>query len=127
MYDYTIRNINLNLPLAHTLGIDVAIVYSVLQAFNNSAESADDFFSATFEDLSIFTALGKNRINKAIQLLEELSLIQTDIRGMPRRLHIKLNSDNEALSKLHNVMEEGEQKIGEAIEKRKLKIQEYYM
>lgn len=132
MYDHTIRNISLNLPLAHILGADTTLVYSILQVFNDDAQSegielADNFFSATFEDLSIFTALGKNKINKAIQSLEELSLIETSIRGMPRRLHIKLNNDDTAFETLNNIMEEGEKKISEAIENRKSKIQEYYM
>jgi len=127
MYDITARNLLFNLPMAHTVGADVAIVYGALQLLENTSDKTDGFFSATFEDIFIFTTLGKNKIMKSLDTLVELGLIDVAYKGMPRRMHLKINVDDNALSTLGSVIVEGESKMMTAIDERVSKIQEYYI
>lgn len=127
MYDITARNLLFNLPMAHAVGADVAIVYGALQLLENTSNKTDGFFSATFEDIFIFTTLGKNKIMKSLDTLVELELIEVAYKGMPRRMHLKINVDDNALSTLGSVIVEGEGKMMTAIDERVSKIQEYYI
>lgn len=124
MFDKSIRTIDIDLCVAHGIGLDTAIVYSALHYLQGDSE---DFFSATFDDLQIFTTLSKPKISKAIEILEEENLIETKSKGMPRRLHVKLLKDNQSLMKISEIINNGEDKISSLIDERIKKIEEYYM
>ncbi len=127
MYDHELRNIIISLPMIHTLGLDATILFTVLQHFyRTDQEKEDNFFAATAEDLTIFTTLNKNRLHKAISLLQEKGLVEIENKGMPRRMHFRLPETDEAMDTIDNLVTQGEQEMEMMIEERMERILQYY-
>jgi hypothetical protein len=74
----------------------------------------DGYFFNTVDDLKLGTGLGKTAQTNAINQLEELGFIETDLRGMPPKRHFEIIADT-------NLIDEYLRKGAEMIEELKQK------
>lgn len=98
-------SIIINKKLAHSIGIDAAVMYSELlsklQYFSGKGQLTNDgFFFNTVENMEKDTTLTKYQQKKAIQKLVDIKLIQHENRGLPQKRHFKVNEDESIITKI---------------------------
>jgi hypothetical protein len=108
-----------NKNLAFRIGKDEADIYSELMGkylyFKHNDElTKDGYFYNTVDNLRLDTTLKAKQQRKAINKLEKIGLIKTDLRGLPPKRHFKPVKDLNILSRL---IEEGRIKRKELKEK----------
>lgn len=108
-----------NKNLAFRIGKDEADIYSELMGkylyFKHNDElTKDGYFYNTVDNLRLDTTLKAKQQRKAINKLEKMGLIKTDLRGLPPKRHFKPVKDLNILSRL---IEEGRIKRKELKEK----------
>lgn len=93
-----------NRQLAHSLGLNEALVYSELLSkqkwYKEHDKIKDGWFFSTGDDLKKSTTLSRFQQDKAIQTLTDNKLIFCKVKGMPARRYFKINEDVEPLLKL---------------------------
>lgn len=84
-----------NKELAHTLGVDEAIMIGELASSHEQHKNQlkDGYFFLTIETVERDTALSVKRQRTAIKHLEELGIVETKLMGLPAKRYFKLNSD----------------------------------
>lgn len=100
-------SISVNKALSHAIGLEAAAVYSEVAYKGHYWKdnlTDDGFFFCTYEDMMINTSLSEHKIRKAIEILENLDLIRTALRGLPARKHYKLIDDD---AQLWSLIEQG--------------------
>lgn len=127
MEEKEMQGLWIDLNLMYSIGLDSTLVYEALKKINNETEKAEeDFFSATFEDISIYTTFNKAKLQKIVKSLEELNLIETDSRGLPRRQHCKIKENDSTEQILIELRQQGKKELTEKLLKRKEIISNYY-
>ena len=112
-------SIIINKNLAFRIGLETATVYIELLSkyswFKDEDRlTSDGYFYNTIDNFRLDTTITGKRQRKAIEELEELNLIKTDLRGLPPKRHFKpvKNMDN-----LFNLIKEGKKQREELKEK----------
>lgn len=91
--------IKVNLPLAHNLGLNEAIIYSTLLSkyINLKKENQldlDEFFPMSVYEIQEQTILTENQQRRAINTLMVRGLIVVKRKGLPAKRFFKLELDN---------------------------------
>ena len=94
-----------NRTLAAAIGLNEAVIYSVLlgkEHYYRKAGQLDGggMFYATATDLEEKTTLTQRQQERAVKHLETLGLIYTQVKGMPARKYFRINPDAEVVLKL---------------------------
>lgn len=97
-------SIIINKKLNFSLGTHTTIIYTeLLSRFMYFLErdnlTNDGYFFNTVDDLKLGTGLGKTAQTNAINQLEELGFIETDLRGIPPKRHFKIIPDSQLVDK----------------------------
>lgn len=92
-------SIIVNKRLAHSIGIESAIMFSELISkkiyFENKNQlTKDGYFFNTVENMKEDTTLSKYQQSKAIKKLVELNLIKQENRGIPQKRYFKITNDD---------------------------------
>ncbi len=101
-------------PLLHELGVEAAILFSeVLQRetyfSNRRMLTKDGFFFNTNKDMSSGTGIPERSLKRLYTVLENKGLIEIQLRGMPKRTHIRVCYENEDF--FEEVIDNGEKKL----------------
>ena len=112
-------SIIINKKLNFSLGTHTTMVYTELLSrfmyfLDRNNLTDDGYFFNTVDDLKLGTGLGKTAQTNAINQLEELGFIETDLRGIPPKRHFRIIPDT-------NLIDEYLRKGAEMIEKLKQK------
>ena len=112
-------SIIINKKLNFSLGTHTTMVYTELLSrfmyfLDRNNLTDDGYFFNTVDDLKLGTGLGKTAQTNAINQLEELGFIETDLRGIPPKRHFRIIPDT-------NLIDEYLRKGVEMIEKLKQK------
>ena len=112
-------SIIINKKLNFSMGTHTTMVYTELLSrfmyFLEKDNLTDDgYFFNTVDDLKLGTGLGKTAQTNAINQLEELGFIETDLRGIPPKRHFRIIPDT-------NLIDEYLRKGAEMIEELKQK------
>lgn len=104
-----------NRPIAHTLGLGAAVVYSALISkweyyFKHNMLGEDGFFYSTIADLQESTSMGKCQQSNAIKVLTDAGLVEVSRRGMPAKRYFRVRDDVELLDKF---LKQGKEIIAE--------------
>ena len=105
------NTVSFNRPLAHSMGLCAALVYSALiskQEYYSAHGMLDSegFFYSTVDDLQESTTLSKRRQSAAIKQLAEAGLIECKRCGMPARRYFRVTDEPQPLNEL---LERGEE------------------
>ncbi|WP_163531461.1 hypothetical protein [Halobacillus ihumii] len=102
-------SIVVNKALAHTIGLNEAIIYSELVSLNEYWKSKEqltdgEWFYCTIENLQKNTTLKRSTQDKAIKNLEKLGLIHTRRMGLPAKRYFRITDKiyELILSKAHS-------------------------
>ena len=112
-------SIIINKKLNFSLGTHTTMVYTELLSrfmyfLDRNNLTDDGYFFNTVDDLKLGTGLGKTAQTNAINQLEELGFIETDLRGIPPKRHFRIIPDT-------NLIDEYLRKGAEMIEELKQK------
>ncbi len=86
--------------MCHKFGAEAALLFSeILQRekyFRDRNQLTEEgFYFNTYKDMSSGTGLSEKKIRNLYKLLEQHGLIETKLKGMPRRTHIRVCYENE--------------------------------
>jgi len=95
-------SIIINKKLNFSMGTHTTMVYTELLSrfmyFLEKDNLTDDgYFFNTVDDLKLGTGLGRTAQTNAINKLEELGFIKTDLRGMPPKRHFEIIADTQLI------------------------------
>lgn len=84
-----------NKELAHTVGVDEAIMIGELASGHKQHKDQlkDGYFYLTIDTVEMDTALSEKRQRTAIKHLEEMGILETKLMGLPAKRYFKLNPD----------------------------------
>jgi len=102
--------------LAHELGVEAAVLLSEILQRENYFNSRgmltkDGFFFNTNKDMSSGTGLSERSLKRLYDILQKKGLIEIQLRGMPKRTHIRICYENKDF--FEEVVEKGEHKLFE--------------
>ncbi len=102
--------------LAHKLGVEVAVLFSeILQREHYFKErnmlTKDGFFFNTNKDMSSGTGISERSLKRLYQVLEQHGLVEIQLRGMPKRTHIRVCYENKDF--FEQFLQEGIEKLYE--------------
>ena len=100
-------SIIINKNLAFRIGLETATVYiELLSKYrwfkNEDMLTKDGYFYNTIDNFRLDTTITGKRQRKAIEELERLNLIKTDLRGLPPKRHFKPVSETDYIISLIN-------------------------
>lgn len=86
--------ISVNKSLIKAFGLEEAVIFGELCSeydyWKDQGKLVDDMFYCTTDKLEKNTALSEYQQRKAIKKLEEMGVIQTELKGMPATRHFKI-------------------------------------
>ncbi len=99
------NTLSVNRPLAHTLGVNAAIIYAALvakQAYYEEREMLDNegYFYSTIDDLKESTALSRAQQQRALNVLLNAGLIEFKVKGTPAKRYFRVIDDEILLENL---------------------------
>ena len=98
------NTITVNRPLAHSLGLNEAIIYGALISkfyyYSERGMLDDGWFYSTAPDLDESTALSEKQQKRAVDNLVRAGLIRCELRGMPAKRSFYIVEDIDTLQKL---------------------------
>lgn len=84
----------LNKTIVMKLGIETAFFLSNLADTENMLSDEEGWFYQTIETVEEKTTLSRRKQDFSIKQLEDLSIIHTKLKGMPKKRYFKLNYEN---------------------------------
>lgn len=102
--------------LSHELGVEAAVLMSeILQRENYFSTrkmlTKDGFFFNTNKDMSSGTGIPERSLKRLYERLEKAGLIEIQLRGMPKRTHIRVCYENQDF--FEETIDKGENKLFE--------------